>query len=979
MNHSEIMKFLRISICSIILLLLIKSYGYSQRIVCYYDNNHGLTAGLDYTKMTHLILGFYNPMVNTGAITTATTVWYNNVNFTNIVSAARASNPNIRVLLTTGGTGPSDPTLTARFSAIAASAGATNTMLNACILQIKNNNLDGWDFDWEFPTTTADKNNPQTLLAKMRAKLDSLGTTLCKKMELTIALSGETNHNATNPTGTDYVNSAIISSLDYVHLMTYDCDLDNHLAAGINYAGDHSSLGFAKEAVIGYTSPPFSWPASKLLIGIAFYGRTTASPHTTTSNYNAINSINSAAIFNTDFSGGYGYNGGPTIGAKIRYAKQQGCAGTFVWEVTEDLATAGANSLLKCMYDTTIAKWGTYAYPSQTCCQQPALGNDTLTCQTGYPSSGTVTLNSHTTVGSGTYVWKDLTASTTLAACANSATCPVTYNTLHTYAVIRSEVVGGVTCIKSDTIKVVGSLAALTALPTPTTLCTAPNYSSVYAYASNASSFPSSTTWQWQSSAVNITGATKDSLDIKNAGTYLVKAMVPGCGTVTSNNVVVSGGATATAVNQCSSTNSSTIILSVSGTGPFTWYDADVPGGNQVATGTSYTIPVAHSPNYTATYYVEDASALTSYTIPVDPAAPAGTGASAQDITAPVAASRVMAEFQVTSPVKLKTVDVWAWDGTCCAHPLPYAFMVQIFNASDPTTSTTPLFTSSVITVASSATTGWHTVTLNATLIQGNYRMEAIDGGGTNHAYLFSGANTPVHPYAPTANFVSANGNVSIYNFANLSQLGFFFNWKFDDYGGCKRIPVIAQWGNCSTGLPVEWMAFDADLLSDHSVALTWSTASEFNSSKFDVERSINGANYAVIGTVAAHGNSQSTRDYSFFDKSVPEGTVYYRLAQYDNDGKFAYSTVRTVEHYDLGLKIMPNPFNGTTTIQLAGLETSDVVIKLFDMEGRELETHTSSSRESNNLVVGQNLKSGIYFVQAIGSKGAKTYKLIKE
>jgi hypothetical protein len=86
--------------------------------------------------------------------------------------------------------------------------------------------------------------------------------------------------------------------------------------------------------------------------------------------------------------------------------------------------------------------------------------------------------------------------------------------------------------------------------------------------------------------------------------------------------------------------------------------------------------------------------------------------------------------------------------------------------------------------------------------------------------------------------------------------------------------------------LPVELLYFEGNK-SKYGNILNWSTASEQNSDRFDVEWSRDGYEWSLIGNVVSSGNSTMTLDYSFTDV-IPLPTInYYRLVQYDWDGKY--------------------------------------------------------------------------------------------
>jgi hypothetical protein len=86
--------------------------------------------------------------------------------------------------------------------------------------------------------------------------------------------------------------------------------------------------------------------------------------------------------------------------------------------------------------------------------------------------------------------------------------------------------------------------------------------------------------------------------------------------------------------------------------------------------------------------------------------------------------------------------------------------------------------------------------------------------------------------------------------------------------------------------LPVELLYFEGVRYPSFN-NLKWATASEQNSSHFDIERSEDGEDWRVVGTKLAAGNSQSLINYTYLDYYNQDNIVYYRLVQYDIDGKF--------------------------------------------------------------------------------------------
>lgn len=83
--------------------------------------------------------------------------------------------------------------------------------------------------------------------------------------------------------------------------------------------------------------------------------------------------------------------------------------------------------------------------------------------------------------------------------------------------------------------------------------------------------------------------------------------------------------------------------------------------------------------------------------------------------------------------------------------------------------------------------------------------------------------------------------------------------------------------------LPVELMYLESNIL-DQGNQIKWATASEYNSSHYHLESSIDGFNWKIINTQQAAGFSTQVISYSYIDNTTKQLT-YYRLMQYDLDG----------------------------------------------------------------------------------------------
>lgn len=176
--------------------------------------------------------------------------------------------------------------------------------------------------------------------------------------------------------------------------------------------------------------------------------------------------------------------------------------------------------------------------------------------------------------------------------------------------------------------------------------------------------------------------------------------------------------------------------------------------------------------------------------------------------------------------------------------------------------------------------------------------------------------------------------------------------------------------------LPVALTAFTAVAEGHAVVRLAWASASEKNSRTFEVERSVDGAAFARVGTVAAASSSSQAHRYELPDAQLPAGaaTLYYRLKQVDADGSLSYSPVRVVALTDavVGLSLYPNPTHGMAI--LAGTEPG-AVVKVLDALGREVMAATADATGTVALALPAGLPTGVYVVRA----GNKSLRLAVE
>lgn len=187
------------------------------------------------------------------------------------------------------------------------------------------------------------------------------------------------------------------------------------------------------------------------------------------------------------------------------------------------------------------------------------------------------------------------------------------------------------------------------------------------------------------------------------------------------------------------------------------------------------------------------------------------------------------------------------------------------------------------------------------------------------------------------------------------------------------------------TTLPVTYNSFNVAKVSE-GVLIKWSTQTETNNNRFEVQRASDDKAFIKLHTELAKGNNSS---YSFIDKNPLLGNNYYRLVQIDNDNKQT-SNVPQVINYTGELNggndivsVFPNPVVAKFTVKYNGaLKANQQTLRIVNTTGQVLLTKTVSKAE---LINGYDINipsyaTGVYMVEVYesGNQRIGQVKLIK-
>lgn len=172
-----------------------------------------------------------------------------------------------------------------------------------------------------------------------------------------------------------------------------------------------------------------------------------------------------------------------------------------------------------------------------------------------------------------------------------------------------------------------------------------------------------------------------------------------------------------------------------------------------------------------------------------------------------------------------------------------------------------------------------------------------------------------------------APDNVGYYDFTNQYRFFEFTASSYSEFWLALTSP---------TGLlPLKLTRFTGRK-QENVVLLNWLTSAEVNTSLFGIERSGDARSFVRIGSVKASGNT-ATAEYSFTDKNLTAGMLYYRLKMIDIDGRFTYSNIVSIKDSKAhNIEIYPNPVSKTLNFRVTDISAlNEKQMKIVDMNGK--------------------------------------------
>ena len=174
---------------------------------------------------------------------------------------------------------------------------------------------------------------------------------------------------------------------------------------------------------------------------------------------------------------------------------------------------------------------------------------------------------------------------------------------------------------------------------------------------------------------------------------------------------------------------------------------------------------------------------------------------------------------------------------------------------------------------------------------------------------------------------------------------------------------------DATTNLPIELLSFNGEV-EKNTVHLRWVTGKEVNNDFFTLERSFDGKEFVELGEVPGAGNSDTQREYEFYDPAPMPGVNIYQLKQTDLDGSFSYSSrveIQVDEQKRVSsVRAFPNPFKEHINISFFSNGTGKFKFSLLDGGGKlvdALEVAATEGENRHQWTFGQHLPPGLYIL----------------
>jgi hypothetical protein len=180
--------------------------------------------------------------------------------------------------------------------------------------------------------------------------------------------------------------------------------------------------------------------------------------------------------------------------------------------------------------------------------------------------------------------------------------------------------------------------------------------------------------------------------------------------------------------------------------------------------------------------------------------------------------------------------------------------------------------------------------------------------------------------------------------------------------------------------LDAKLLDFYGNLVNDKAV-LRWTSQSEENLKKYEIEKSSDGTNFISIGIVPA-ANDRGGSNYKFIDPEVLFTFAYYRLKLISESNNYNYSIIIVLYNQNATFKVIAvNPFKSSIRVTAFVPEDGNVQFNLYDMYGKIVSKKSIECARGNSQTIIADLErlpAGMYILRTLFNNTTIQNKLFK-
>jgi hypothetical protein len=179
----------------------------------------------------------------------------------------------------------------------------------------------------------------------------------------------------------------------------------------------------------------------------------------------------------------------------------------------------------------------------------------------------------------------------------------------------------------------------------------------------------------------------------------------------------------------------------------------------------------------------------------------------------------------------------------------------------------------------------------------------------------------------------------------------------------------------CFVVLPIELLDFYGTKNNDGTNQVVWKVVQEENINYYTIEKSNNGIDFTVLGSVVPSVNYASSKSYSLMDETPFNDITYYRLSTKERDGSAKYYQIISVDEKSSDWNYTPYQNNDRLIFEFKNSVPKNSQLSIYDLSGKLI-----VSEQIHNYLTSINVQtfsSGIYIAKIETPYKTENFKLV--